>query len=256
MANFWNIVKEVIERADIVLEVLDARLVGETRNNEAEMKVEKLGKKIIYIINKCDLVSREYMENFSKIKEMKDVRPFVFVSSTKRLGSKKLRDQIMIEATRMKHDFPMIRVGVIGYPNTGKSSVINMLKGRKSAPTSSYSGFTKGIQEVKASKKITLFDSPGVIPFMEKDEVKHSLIGSRNPQKIKDPEIVFYSLNSHLKYRGLSLARYYGAEEGADEEETLENIAIKKRMLKKGGKADTERVARGIIDDWQKGKIR
>ena len=56
------------------------------------------------------------------------------------------------------------KVGVLGYPNTGKSSIINALKGRASAPTSPVSGYTKGMQWIRASKRMYLLDPPGVFP--------------------------------------------------------------------------------------------
>ncbi len=276
MANYWKIVNSVINRSDIVLEILDARMIDETRNAEAEKKVRNSKARLIYVINKADLVDKEALERVLEDKK-KELNPCVFISAKNRLGSKILRDQIMIEASRMKTEFPIIRVGVIGYPNTGKSSVINMLKGRKSAPTSSYSGYTKGIQEVRATKRITLYDTPGVIPFMEKDETKHSMISSKNVQHIKDPEKIYYDLFDKLKELGIDLLKHYGirrssktskntskntnqkgskSESDDDAEKILGVIAYKKRRLMKGGEPDTERIAREIIKEWQDGKIR
>ena len=64
MASFWNIVNKVIRESDILLEVLDARMVKETRNKEIEDKVKKSGKILIYVINKCDLVEKPTLERY------------------------------------------------------------------------------------------------------------------------------------------------------------------------------------------------
>ena len=52
-------------------------------------------------------------------------------------------------------------VGVVGFPNTGKSSVINSLKRRKAVAVSPVPGCTKTLQEVAIDKKLVLIDSPG-----------------------------------------------------------------------------------------------
>jgi ribosome biogenesis GTPase A len=84
----------------------------------------------------------------------------------KRAGSRALRERIKIEAKRLKVKRG-VQIAVIGYPNTGKSSLINFLIGRSSTPVSQQSGFTKGIQKLRLSTGIFLMDSPGVIPDAE-----------------------------------------------------------------------------------------
>ncbi len=242
MVNFWKVVNQILEKADIILEVLDSRLIDETRNKELEDKIKKKGKQIIYVLNKCDLVDKEELE-----KRKKDLFPCVFVSAKEHLGTTMLREKIL----RYAKTIPVI-VGVVGYPNTGKSSIINALKGKRAAAlTSSESGFTKGMQIVKADNKIKLLDSPGVVPFQEKDEVKHTLIGSINPSKLKDPDLVAYKLIEYAKSR---IKQYYNIK-GSDPEEILENIAIKLKKLRKGAEPDIETTARILIKDWQTGKI-
>ena len=56
MKNFWRVVNTIIKEADIILEVIDARFINETRNSEIEEKINFRNKKIIYIINKSDLI--------------------------------------------------------------------------------------------------------------------------------------------------------------------------------------------------------
>src|SRR3989338_5858346 len=154
MTNFWAIVKEVINKSDLLLEILDARFVEETRNIELEDRIREAGKEFIFVINKCDLVSQNYLNKEKQ--RLSKIAPCVFVSSIMRLGTKMLRDEIN---NHIRGD--RIKVGVVGYPNVGKSSVINVLKGRHSAPTSSYSGYTKGLRDVNVTSKITMVDTPG-----------------------------------------------------------------------------------------------
>ncbi|MBW3010780.1 50S ribosome-binding GTPase [Candidatus Woesearchaeota archaeon] len=240
---FWDLVNEVIARSDIVLEVLDARMIEETRNEEVERRIKSYGKQLIFVVNKCDLVPDSWLKKISK-----ELFPVVCVESKSRKGKTQLREKIL----RYSEKKPMVKVGVVGYPNTGKSSVINMLKGQASAGVSSKSGFTRGIQLVKADNRIMLLDSPGVFPFEKGDEVKLAMIGTKNPQELKDPESCAMEMIVALKGK---VEKNYGAKKGADEEETLENIAVKLKKLKKGGEPDTETASRIIIKDWQSGKI-
>jgi len=80
--HFWDMVDNVIAQADVILEVLDARMVDETRNEEIEKKIKDQNKKLIHVVNKIDLV---YDENY-KLKLKKLENP-VFVSSLNRLGT-------------------------------------------------------------------------------------------------------------------------------------------------------------------------
>jgi len=243
MPNFWKIVNEVIEKSDIVLEVLDARFAEQTRNNEIEEKVKACNKQIIYVLNKCDLAGKETAE-----KEKKALHPSVFVSATKRLGITMLLHLIQRYSERRK---AKVIVGVVGYPNTGKSSVINALKGKSSASVSPQSGHTKGLQLIRVTSRIYLLDTPGVYPYMEKNREKHAIIGLVDYTKISSPEEAVFAI---MKSMPGTIERFYGVEHG-EPEDVLDAIALKLKHLKKGGKPDTERTARTILKDWQTGRI-
>ncbi|MBN2141798.1 50S ribosome-binding GTPase [Candidatus Woesearchaeota archaeon] len=242
-SSFWDAVNKVIEEADIILEIVDARRVDETRNLEIEEKVAREGKVLVYVLNKCDLCDQKELEA-----RKKELDPCVFVSAKDYHGIKMLQEKIIIEGKRLGLDRP--KVGVVGYPNMGKSSVINALNGTGKARTSSESGFTKGKQYVTA-RKFLLIDTPGVIPYGEKDEVKGAITGFET--KTKDPEGTVLKIMD--KYPGI-LERHYRTEEDEDLEVSLENIARKLNILKKGGAPDTRRASERILKDLREGKIR
>jgi len=243
MLKFTKIVNSIIKRSDIILEILDARFPEESRNYFLEQKLKD--KKIIYVLNKADLIDKNHK------KKLKGTNPSVYVSAKKRLGSRKLRDLIFITASKINK--PKILVGVIGYPNTGKSSVINMLKGKHVSLVSSVSGFTKGEQLIKLSSKIYLIDSPGIIPMKEKYSVKHLKIASIDFSKIKDAENYVLDLIDDNKQQ---ICSYYNLDLNLDSYDILEKIAEKFKKLKKKGELDLDAAARQIIKDWQSGKIK
>ena len=242
MTSFWKHVNTVLREANIIIEVLDARLIDETRNEEIEDKIRKAKKKILYVINKCDLVNNQKLKTIKK-----GLRPAVFISSKDHLGTTILKKKILELSKGEK-----VTVGVLGYPNVGKSSLINALAGRGAARTSSESGFTKGLQKIRVDNKILLLDTPGVFPNKEKNVIKHGKTGSIDYSKIKDPEMAALGL---IEDETDLIKKHYRIE-GEDAEMILEQIAFKFKKLQKGGTADLDAAGRFLLKEWQTGKIK
>jgi small GTP-binding protein len=243
MVNYWKVVNEVIRKSDIIMIVLDARYVEDTRNIELETKTIKSGKPVLYVINKCDLAQQKDLDR------TKSLQPSIYISARDHLGTTMLRKKLMMLASHLT--FNTIRVGIVGYPNVGKSSIINALKGKESAKVSNISGYTKHKQQVRISKKLVLIDTPGVIPYLEKDTYKHALIGTINVAKIKSPDLMVISIMENNP--GL-VEKLYGVKPNEDKDLVLEAIAKKKGVLLKGGVANIQRVSQMILLDIQKGK--
>jgi hypothetical protein len=246
-----NIVKNVITDSHIILEILDSRFIDETRNKDIEHDIQSRHKQLIFVFNKADLVNIQELK--AKIKR-RNVKRYVIVSTKQRKGGLELRNKIKIAASRIKGE--RVQVGVIGYPNSGKSSVINLLVGRSVAKTAFEAGFTKGMQKVKLVKNIFIFDTPGVVPPAEaKSEegfVKHASIGARNFDKIHEPDFVVANIMS--RYPRV-LEKFYGIEVLNDVDALIEILGKRKCFLKKRGEVDIDRTSRLILKDWQKGKI-
>lgn len=248
--------KKVVEMSDIILAVLDARFPEETKSYELERMIEARQKRIIYVINKADLVDLDALK-----KKVVKIYPRILMSCWKRYGSRQLRDQIKIQARKVSKPASedRITVGVVGYPNTGKSSVINALIGKSSAGTSSSAGFTKGIQKIKLTPEIVLLDSPGVIPESEYSQdqrdliAKHTKLGARDYSKVRNPENIVSDLLHEYKK---SFEEHYKIDTRNDAEKLIEKLGKQKNFLKKGGIVDEDRTARFILKEWQKGKIR
>ena|SRR3989344_615301 len=232
--GFWGRVRRTIAGSNVVLEIIDARFPEQTK------------KKVIVVFNKVDLIGTENARKAAQEMDLK--KETVFVSCTEKTGTAKLRKAIF-EASRGKS----VKVSVVGYPNTGKSSVINLLKGRKTMRTSSTAGFTKGEQYARVSEKILLIDTPGVIPLTEMDETSLALIGARSPGQLQEPELAAEKLVKLLQGRGKE--EICGVKiKGLDTEKAMEEIALRKGKLKKGGLPDVKAASKMLLLDWQKGK--
>ncbi len=252
--KYPKILDEVVEKSDIILEVLDARFVEETRNFEVERLIKKKKRKIIYVLNKMDLIDKDEIEKKLKI------RPYAFISCAKRQGSVALRGLIRRMAKDIQPDKDgKIFVGIIGYPNTGKSSIINFLTGRSVAKIGNEAGFTKGMQKVKFTNEISILDTPGVIADVQysmddsKKLIQQTKVGARSYNKVKDPDLVVQGLLN--QYENL-FQKHYDIKNVEDSDDFLEILGRRRGFLKKGDNVDLDRTARVVLKDWQNGVIR
>lgn len=248
------IINNLIYQADIILEVLDARFIERTRHPVIEKKIRSMHKRIIYVLNKADLVNTHEID---ETLELAKLNPHVFFSSKEKRGVVILRNLIKKEAKKVDKD--AVNVGILGYPNTGKSSLINSLILKASARVSPIAGYTKTIQKIRLARGIYLIDAPGILhpeertPINRETSVKFSQIGAIDWNKIRDPEMVVDSL---MKEYPEVLQRHYGLNTQSDSEVLIEELGRKLNYLRRGNQVDEIRTSKQVLRDWQEGKIR
>jgi hypothetical protein len=256
--KYPELATKIIQMSDIILEVLDARFIQETRNPELEKQIKKQDKRIIYVFNKSDLI------DIKKVKEEIDsLTPKVFVSCMTRKGGKELRNKIKITSYTVKHpvdkSLNKITIGVIGFPNTGKSSLINLLVGKPAAGVGADAGFTRGIQKVNLTSNIVLLDSPGVIPAKQYSSSnisamsQHTKVGARSSSQVKNPEVAVAVI---MKEFPSLLEKFYNINAEGDPEILIEKLGRRRGLLKKKNEVDDDKTAREILKNWQEGKIK
>ena len=152
-----------------------------------------------------------------------------------------------------------IVVGILGYPNVGKSSIINALCHRKKVTVSKKPGTTHGIHWIRATAEIKLIDSPGVIPLGCEDEIRYGLIGARGEETLRHPDVVAHAIiKLFLKMnKKRKLEEFYDLKiDSEDPYDIVNKIAKRRGFLLKGGEFDENRTCQLIIKDWQGGKLR
>ncbi|MEM0000980.1 MAG: GTPase [Desulfurococcaceae archaeon] len=247
----WNQVRKLVSRSDIVLLVLDARDPISTFSEKLAEIVKKHGKKLLLVLNKCDLVPRSVTEEWKGYFERRGYHA-VYMSAAKRMGTFKLKSAIKRAAPAL----PAV-VAVVGYPKVGKSSVVNALKGRHSATTSPYPGspgYTRHFQLYRVDDNILVIDSPGILP-VEGDPLERILRGYP-PEKLEDPvPYAIMLIERILKFNPKAFTYTYRVESKTPIE-ILEQLAARRGWFYKSTKEPLiEEAARTIIRDYHDGKL-
>ncbi|AMM53859.1 GTPase [Pyrococcus kukulkanii] len=244
----WRVVKEVINEADIVVEVVDARDPIGTRNKKLEKMIIERGKKLLIVMNKADLVPKEWAEEYKK----KSKIPVIFISARERKGTGILRKELKKIAKEINKE--KVKVALIGYPNVGKSTIINVLKGKHAVGTAPIPGYTKGKQLIRLTKRLWLLDTPGVVPIDDFDELV--IKGGFPADKIRDPVSPALKLIRRiLETRKEALTEKFGIREFKNEEDILRKIGERRGLFREGGEVDIEETARWFLREWQTGRF-
>ena len=241
---------EMIKKADLTIQVLDARFPQRCRSKTLEDFAKSKNKQILCCINKADLVPRQVNETWKTIIS-RDL-PTVYISTNERQGTSKLRQQIQ----RLTKNEDVL-ICVFGFPNVGKSSLINVLKGKKSAPKSSKAGFTRHLQIVRISPKLSLIDTPGIAPRDGRSVEEEVFLGTVSPEEVTHPDLICEYIFSNFKRQGLenNIEQYLDTQINIPLDDILEHYAKKRGLIKKGGVFLVEEASRIIIRDFMIGKI-
>ncbi|KAK5974433.1 Ferrous iron transporter B, partial [Trichostrongylus colubriformis] len=256
-------VRKMIESADIIIQVLDARDPLGSRSNSVEQQVLSSGKRLVLLLNKIDLVPRENVAKW--LTYLRSQMPTIaFKASTQeqnanisRFNSSNLNNstssrcigadlvmKLLGNYCRNKDIKTSIRVGIVGFPNVGKSSVINSLKRRRACNVGALPGITKEIQEIELDKHIRLIDSPGVVLLNAKDldPVEVALRNAIRVDNLMDPVAPVIAILRRCSKQTLML--HYSIPEFNSTEQFLALVARKLGRLKKGARPDTNAAAK------------
>lgn len=247
---------ELINNCDLVLEVIDGRLPLLSRVSLIEKHLQKLNIPLIIVLNKCDLVPQHICEHTKKI--FSQEYPTVYISARKRQGTKILRQSIIKHTQKNKESL----ISAVGIPNTGKSSILNILRGKHVAPTGLKPGVTRHLQIIRISQKILMYDTPGVIPFDHPDIELQVFLGAASIDNLEDPlKASFYFLDRiRNHYSEGFIQRYNIPSLSMDNEAILTHIAQQRRMILKGAQPNITEAAKvlmreltgGIFPYWEK----
>jgi nuclear GTP-binding protein len=252
--RIWNELYKVLDCSDVVIQVLDARNPMGTRSLHVEKHIREncKHKHLIFVLNKCDLVptwvTRRWVATLSK-----EYPTLAFQASLTKPFGKGALIAVLRQFARLHSEKRSISVGFIGYPNTGKSSVINALKMKKVCSVAPIPGQTKVWQYVSLMKRVSLIDCPGVVydsGDSEQDIVMKAVVRA---EKLLAPELYVAPILERVKRE--HVVATYGIPAWEDAMDFLTKLATKTGRLIKGGEPDIAVVAINVINDWQRGKL-
>ncbi|XP_012560955.2 uncharacterized protein LOC100211559 isoform X1 [Hydra vulgaris] len=252
--RIWNELYKVIDSSDVVIQVLDARDPNGTRSKHIEtfLKNEKKHKHLIFILNKCDLVptwvTRKWVALLST-----EYPTLAFHASVNNPFGKGALIQLLRQFGKLHQDKKNISVGFIGYPNVGKSSIINTLKKKKVCKAAPVPGETKVWQYVTLMRRIYLIDCPGVVYPSDDSETDIVLKGVVRVENLKDASDHISEVLHRVKKKYIQ--KTYQIDEWESAEGFLEALCRKSGRLLKGGEPDINTVAKMILTDYQRGRL-
>ncbi|KAM8788936.1 nucleolar GTP-binding protein 2 [Rhynchonycteris naso] len=252
--RIWGELYKVIDSSDVIVQVLDARDPMGTRSPHIEtyLKKEKPWKHLIFVLNKCDLVPTWATKRWVAVLSQ-DYPTLAFHASLTNPFGKGAFIQLLRQFGKLHTDKKQISVGFIGYPNVGKSSVINTLRSKKVCNVAPIAGETKVWQYITLMRRIFLIDCPGVVYPSEDSETDIVLKGVVQVEKIKTPEDHIGAVLERAKPEYISKTYKIDAWENA--EDFLEKLALRTGKLLKGGEPDLQTVGKMVLNDWQRGRI-
>lgn len=252
--RIWGELYKVIDSSDVVVQVLDARDPMGTRSPHIEtyLKKEKPWKHLIFVLNKCDLVPTWATKRWVAVLSQ-DYPTLAFHASLTNPFGKGAFIQLLRQFGKLHTDKKQISVGFIGYPNVGKSSVINTLRSKKVCNVAPIAGETKVWQYITLMRRIFLIDCPGVVYPSEDSETDIVLKGVVQVEKIKAPEDHIGAVLERAKPEYIS--KTYKIDSWENAEDFLEKLAFRTGKLLKGGEPDLQTVGKMVLNDWQRGRI-
>ncbi|CAD0115277.1 unnamed protein product, partial [Aureobasidium uvarum] len=253
--RIWNELYKVIDSSDVVIHVLDARdpLGTRCRSVEKYIREEAPHKHLLFVLNKCDLIPTSVAANWVRLLG-KEYPTLAFHASINNSFGKGSLISLLRQFSALHSSRKQISVGFIGYPNTGKSSIINTLRKKKVCNVAPIPGETKVWQYITLMKRIYLIDCPGVVPPNMGDTDEDILLrGVVRIENVENPEQ--YVAAALKKCKRHHIERTYDVRDWETPTEFLELLARKGGKLLKGGEADMDGVAKMVLNDFLRGKI-
>lgn len=262
MTKAKRAMQEDIKLIDLIIELVDARAPLSSRNPD----IDELGKgkARMILLNKADLSDERANQEWVRYFEEKgfqvikiDARSRADLKQIQPVIQKACKEKIERDRRRGIINRP-IRAMVVGIPNVGKSTFINSFAGKAAAKTGNKPGVTKGNQWIRLNKQVELLDTPGILwPKFEDQQVglRLAFLGSISDTILNSDELAVELLGFLLENRPELLEERYGITKESTAAQAIEQIAVSRACLMKGGGYDLPRAAKLLIDDFRSGKL-
>jgi ribosome biogenesis GTPase A len=248
-----------MERTDVVIEVVDARLPEASCNPIiTDLRLFRQ-RPCLKILNKVDLADPDITKAWIKYYNAQKNVMAVALSSKKASDVAKIPGLCEKLAPHRGTTLKPLRMMIMGIPNVGKSTLMNALLNKRVAKVGDEPAVTKNQQRLDLNERMTLIDTPGMMwPKIEHDSDGMMLAASHaiGRNAVIDEEVAsFLGDILLLRYAPLVAARYKIDVAGMDGEDLIAAIATRRGYRLKGGSYDHEKAALAFLQDYRDGLI-
>jgi ribosome biogenesis GTPase A len=248
--------KEQLKNVDVVLEVLDARIPLASHHPQIAQWIGS--KPRILVLNRVDMIPESVRQELLNWYKARGENPY-FTDAKLGEGVKavsKAAQAVGVEINQKRRDRGMlprpVRAVVIGFPNVGKSALINRLLGRKAVASARRAGVTRQLKWVRISEELELLDAPGVIPLKldnQKDAIKLAICEDIGEAGYDNQRVAaaFIDLLIELNEERILQSRYNLDPIALTGEEYIEQLGETRYQ------GDKERAAVQLLNDFRKG---
>lgn len=252
--------EENLKLVDGAVCVLDARAVFACINKRLISVFNN--KPVLYLVNKTDLITSDDKKAIAENLKAQNVN-FLFTVGTEQKDAKSVYNTVIgmfaekLKAKKEKGVNKTLRFMVCGVPNTGKSTVINSLAGKKQAQTGDKAGVTKGKQWIKLDG-VELLDTPGTMPpSFDNQTYAHHLayIGSINDDILDIESLCLDFIEEMQEKNPAAIEARYKVSCAGEPLGIFDAICRSRGYLLRGGESDYTRSAKAVLDDFRKGRL-
>jgi ribosome biogenesis GTPase A len=250
-------IKEILPQVDLIIEILDARIPFSSQN--PMLTTLRGDKPCIKVLSKSDLADPEITRQWQTYLEQEQGVKTLALTTEQPEKMRQLPELChkMLPA-KASCDRP-IHTLIMGIPNVGKSTLINILAGRMIAKTGNEPAITKTQQRIDIGHGIILLDTPGMLwPNVENKNSGYRLAttGAIKDTAINHDHIAFFAAEYLLQhYPDLLQARFQLEQFPQSEQELMEAIGKKRGCLRSGGRIEMDKVSKILLAELRAGTI-
>ena len=249
---------EQLKRVDVVLEVRDARIPRSTEHPQVQQWLGTKGR--VLVMNRIDMIPAQARQQWIEWFRSQDEEPY-FTDAQHGKGIETVLQAAQMAGTQMnqrRRDRGMlprpVRAVVIGFPNVGKSALINRLLNRRVVDSARRAGITKQLRWVRISDQIELLDAPGVLPSRLTDQeaaLKLAICDDIGEAAYDNQRVAaaLVDLLKHLEAEAALRSRYSLDAQPLTGESYLHALATHRHQ------GDVERTARQLLNDFRTGVL-